>query len=130
LRKLKLFLVFILIGILNFFGFIIYLSSTNLPGGEVGMIPLGIALVSLITAIISIAFILLISLKLNISFLISILIYHIIYFILLIYNGLNPFAETESENIDISIIIIALIIGIGIIVINRLSKRMNIKLKI
>lgn len=108
---------------MNFFGSIIYLSISDLPGGEVGMLPFGIALVSGISALIAIAIELIITVKVNVSFKMSIIIYHLVYFGLLIYNGLSFSNEDGLSALDFAIVSIAIFIGVIIVAINEVNSQ-------
>jgi len=92
---LKILLLYFSIGILNMIIFIKYLESTGLPGGQVGMIPIGLMLGSLISLIISIIIYYLLRLKIKINTINSILLYEFIFLLVLIlaFDGMNPFEE-------------------------------------
>ena len=91
IKLLKFICLIIIIGVSNFIFSIIYLSSTNLPGGEVGMLPFLILIYSLIGLIISAIIYILIELKYKLSLTKYIWIYQIIYILILVYYNTNPF---------------------------------------
>lgn len=102
---LKILLLYLFIGVLNTMIFIRYLESTGLPGGEVGMAPMGIMLGSLISLIISISIYYLIRLKIKLNKIKSILLYEIIYLLILIFafGGTDPFKEGINNYNNISL---------------------------
>lgn len=102
----------ILIGFANAILFIPYMSIAKLPGGEVGMMPFAILIESGISAIFTILIYLISKLFKELNLIWTIFVYHIIYFGLLISQGLNlkELYKFKSWNYDLFIIIIALII--------------------
>lgn len=104
--------IFFLIGFLNTIIFIEYLKTTKLPGGDVGMAPFGVMLVSAITLAISVVVYLIINLNKKISIVGSIIIYHLVYFGVLIVWGLDwqNLFRMEYINLDLFVILIAIIV--------------------
>ncbi|MBX2967128.1 MAG: hypothetical protein KF845_13360 [Cyclobacteriaceae bacterium] len=82
---------FIGIGILNTIAFTFYLSTTGLPGGEVGMAPFLIAMESGIAIVLSTVIYLLVRNRFKVTTIRIILIYQVIYLLTLIFSGVNPF---------------------------------------
>ena len=120
--------VLILIGFANSILFITYMSIAKLPGGEVGMIPFAILIESGISAFFTIIIYLLSKLFKELNLINSIFVYHLIYFALLISQGLNlsELYKFKFWNYNLFIIIIAFLIW-GIIYI--ILKEKNAKFK-
>lgn len=79
---------YLLIGIANSVLYTLYLGTTGLPGGDIGMIPILIAISYLITVGASIAIVILLEfLKLNINYTKSIIIFHILYIVIIGWTG-------------------------------------------
>jgi hypothetical protein len=80
-KTLSLLLLYILIGISNLSFVNIYLSTSILPGGDIGMLPILIMILCLITTGISLAIVIIFHfLKKPLNYLKAILVYHLIYF--------------------------------------------------
>ena len=91
-------LIYIAIGTTNIIAFTLYLQSTGLPGGEIGMIPIMLIVGLLFTTILSIIIYLIISYKTNYSISYAVVIYQIIYLLTLIYAfGINPFVDAAND---------------------------------
>ena len=84
-------LIFIGIGILNTVAFTVYLSTTGLSGGEVGMAPLLIVMKSGIAIALATVTYFLIRNRIEVTTIKTILTYQVIYFLTLILSGVNPF---------------------------------------
>jgi len=120
-------------GILNTLIFIRYLDSTGLPGGEIGMAPMGIILGSIISLIISIIIYYLLQLKIKLNAIKSILLYEVIFLLVLIlaFGGMNPFEKeiTNYKNITLWIYLTSFITT-GIMIISYIIlKKIKIKTK-
>ena len=117
--------IFFVIGFLNTIIFIEYLKTTNRSGGEVGMMPIGIMIACGITLIFSSLVIGILKTKKNVSLNSSILIYHIIYFVVILYFGIElpELTNFSFKNIDLFIILIALFVWILAIAIAKLWKK-------
>ena len=89
-RLIKTILIFLGIGILNTVAFTVYLSTTGLPGGEVGMAPLLIVMESGIAIVLATVTYLLIRNRIEVTTIKTILTYQVIYFLTLIFSGVNP----------------------------------------
>jgi hypothetical protein len=90
-------LIFIGIGILNTVAFTVYLSSTGLPGGEVGMAPLLIVMESGIAIALATVTYLLIRNRIEVTTIKTILTYQVIYLLTLILSGVNPFDSDLTD---------------------------------
>jgi hypothetical protein len=91
-------LIYVAIGTTNIIAFTLYLQSTGLPGGEIGMVPYMLVIGLLITTIFAIIIYLIISYKTNYSISYAVVIYQIIYVLILIYAfGINPFAYPAND---------------------------------
>ncbi|WP_234111795.1 hypothetical protein [Chryseobacterium sp. R2A-55] len=120
--------ILILIGFANATLFIPYISIAKLPGGEVGMMPFAILIESGISALITIIIYLLSKFFKELNLINSIFVYHLIYFGLLISQGLNlrELYKFKSWNYDLFIIIIAFLIW-GLTYIILKGENANIK---
>ena len=117
IKLLKYIFLIIIVGVANFLLSILYLSSTNLPGGEVGMLPFLILIYSLIGLIIGTIVYILLELKYKLSLTKYIWIYQIIYTLILIYYKTNPFDsrfEGILNNWDLWIYLISIIVTLSI----------------
>jgi hypothetical protein len=90
-------LIFIGIGILNTVAFTVYVSTTGLPGGEVGMAPLLIVMESGIAIALATVTYLLIRNRIEVTTIKTILTYQVIYFMTLILSGVNPFDSDLTD---------------------------------
>ena len=108
----KYIVVFFAIGFLNTAIFVEYLKTTNRSSGEVGMIPIGIMLASLISLIVT--FIILGIFKNRLNIYRAIPIYHLIYFASVFILGIdvNNLLDFNFKNIDLFILIIALFVWV------------------
>jgi hypothetical protein len=127
-RIIKTIVMFIVIGILNTIVFTIYLGTTGLPGGEVGMLPLLIALESGITISLATLTYFLIRNKIEVTTIKTILIYQLIHVLTLISLGANPF-ESESTNNYVSLnqwtYLISFLVTVSLIITTKLVNRLN-----
>ncbi|MCW1960537.1 hypothetical protein [Chryseobacterium viscerum] len=103
--------ILLLIGILNTIITAEYIKLLKLPSGDVAMLPIGIMIVSAVSLAVSTILILAINLKKQINLTTSILIYHFIYFIAVIFFGLDwKISNFSFTNIDLFVIIIGFVI--------------------
>lgn len=128
-------LVYILIGIANAVLYTLYVGTTGLPGGSIGMIPIAIAIECLITVGASIAIVLLLEFfKLNINYTKSIIIFHIIYIAIIARTGFvslfgdwsDPYIQLDIWLIGIMLVIFLLSLFIAISLDNRIEKNQHI----
>lgn len=113
------------IGFLNTLLFTIYLTTTDLPGGEVGMAPFVIAIESLIAIFFSSVIYLLVRIKNDISLIKTVLIYQIVHFLILMISGVNPFNKEMSEglrNLSFWTYLISFFVTLSLVAILRLIK--------
>lgn len=96
-KLLKSFGLFVGIGLLNTIIFTLYLSISELPGGEVGMAPYLILLESAKAIIISTIVYLIFRNKFEVTTIRIILLYQVVYFLVLIIDGVNPFDDNHAE---------------------------------
>lgn len=96
-KLLKSFGLFVGIGLLNTIIFALYLSISGLPGGEVGMAPYLILLESAKAIIISTIVYLIFRNKFEVTTIRIILLYQVVYFLILIIAGVNPFDDNHAE---------------------------------
>lgn len=116
------------IAVLNLVAFVLYLSVSKLPGGDVGMVPFLVALESVIAGGISFIIYLLVRQRIIIDVTIVrlALIYQVVYLLVLLFSGVNPFNENLRDNLrDLSlwIYLISFMITIGIVVFFKLADR-------
>lgn len=129
-------LIYILIGIANSVLYTLYLGTTGLPGGNIGMMPILIILVCLITVGASIAIVLLLKFfKLKINYTKAIIIFHIIYTVLIGRTGFvalfgdlsDPYIQLEIWLTGIMLVIFLLSLFIAIRLDNRVNKVIEIE---
>jgi len=126
---LKTLVLFIVIGFLNTFIFIVYLSNTRFPGGEVGMAPFGIMLGSAIASVGSLLAYLLIRRRIEMTVTKSILTYQFAYALTLIIGGLNPWDNDLSDifkKLSQWTYLISFMVTVGLIVIIKLFDRFKV----
>ncbi len=115
------------IAVLNLVAFVLYLSVSKLPGGEVGMVPFLVALQSVIAGGISfIIYVLVRQRIINVTIVRLALIYQVVYLLVLLFSGVNPFNENLRDSLrDLSlwIYLISFMITIGIVVFFKLADR-------
>ena len=108
------------IAVLNLVAFVLYLSVSKLPGGEVGMVPFLVALESVIAGGISFIIYLLVRQRIiNVTIVRLALVYQVVYLLVLLFSGVNPFNENLTDNfrdLSLSIYLISFMITIGITV--------------
>ncbi|WKW45466.1 hypothetical protein P3875_06655 [Myroides sp. JBRI-B21084] len=116
-------------GFLNFTIFVQYIKSTNLPGGVIGMAPIGVLVASLITFILSLIIILVINKKRKITLTKAISIFFIIYFIIDIFFGLEikELLDFKYTNVDLFLILIALSVWTIVTMFIRISSKIVAK---
>jgi hypothetical protein len=120
---LKRFLLFIVIGVTNFVLSIFYLSFTNLPGGETGMVPFFIIYYSLIGLTFSSVLYIIFKKIYNLTIPRSILLYQIIYIIILIFNETNPFKnrfEGFIQNLNLWIYLFSFLATITLLLLYKI----------
>ncbi|WP_209391356.1 hypothetical protein [Chryseobacterium sp. RR2-3-20] len=111
MKTLQIFLtIYIVNAVLNFVVLTSLIKTTNYSGGEIGMVPVVVWLVSFIALIIALIISLVWNhykkLKLNVA----LSIYNIIYFVIFVYMGLNPINEMGFfKNVDLFVIISAVL---------------------
>src|SRR5690349_8720751 len=118
--------VFIGLGFLNSWIFALYLPTTGLPGGEVGMAPILIGIDSLITVIISTLIYLLIRNKINLTITKAILMYQIIYLLTLVFSGVSPLdinMNNDYGRLTLWTYLIPTFLAFGLIVITYLFNK-------
>ncbi|WP_117885794.1 hypothetical protein [Aureibaculum luteum] len=127
---------YVSIGIANSVLYTVYLGTTGLPGGNIGMLPILIVLMCLITFGASIAIVLLLKFfKLNINYTKSIIIFHIIYtavigrtgFVALFGDWSDPYIQLELSLTGIMLIIFLLSLFIASRLDHRVNKVIEIK---
>ena len=119
----KTILIFIGIGILNTVAFTVYLSTTGLPGGEVGMAPLLIVMESVIAIALATVTYLLIRNRIEVTTIKTILTYQLIYFLTLILSGINPFDSDLTDTFKTLTrwtYLISFLVTIGLIITTKL----------
>jgi hypothetical protein len=130
---LKILILYIVFCIVNPMLLSAYLKEKNLPGRDVGMMPVAIFIELLIAIPISLFLVYLIRKKVLINEIPSLWIYIVVVFTELMLAGLNPFEEEKEpayRNLEISIIVITLACSLFLIFLIRLFsrwKRMNIQ---
>jgi len=100
---------------------------TNLPGGDVGMLPMALAIELLIAIPISLLLIYLIRRKYQINEITSLWVYILVVFTILIFAGLNPFNKSESQeyrNLEIAIIVISITLSLFLTFLIRVLNRL------
>ena len=115
--------IFIGIGILNTVAFTVYLSTTGLPGGEVGMAPLLIAMESGIAILLATVTYLLIRNRIEVTAIKTILTYQVGYLLTLISSGVNPFDSDLTDvfkTLTMWIYLISFLVTIGLVVTTKL----------
>jgi hypothetical protein len=116
-------LIFIGIGILNTVAFTVYLSTTGLPGGEVGMAPLLIVIESGIAIALATVTYLLIRNRIDVTTVKTILTYQVAYLLTLVFSGVNPF-DNELTDVFKSLTrwtyLISFLVTIGLIMITKI----------
>ncbi|MDX1752074.1 MAG: hypothetical protein R3259_02735 [Salinimicrobium sediminis] len=132
-KFLKILLIYISMGILNTLIFIRYLESTGLPGGEIGMAPMGIILGSIFSLVISVIIYYLLQLKIKFNAIKSILLYEVIFLLVLIlaFGGMNPFENeiTNYKNITLWIYLTSFITTVIMIISYLIFKEIKTKTK-
>jgi hypothetical protein len=119
----KTILIFIGIGILNTVAFTVYLSTTGLPGGEVGMAPLLIVMESVIAIALATVTYLLIRNRIEVTTIKTIMTYQLIYFLTLILSGINPFDSDLTDTFKTLTrwtYLISFLVTIGLIITTKL----------
>ena len=119
----KTILIFFGIGILNTVAFTVYLSTTGLPGGEVGMAPLLIVMESVIAIALATVTYLLIRNRIEVTTIKTILTYQLIYFLTLILSGINPFDSDLTDTFKTLTrwtYLISFLVTIGLIITTKL----------
>lgn len=109
--------IFIGAGLLNTIIFTVYLSNTGLPGGEVGMFPLLIAMESGIAIVISTVTYLLIRNKIEVTTIRTILIYQVVYLLTLFVSNINPFDSDLTDvfkTLTLRIYLFSFLVTIGL----------------
>jgi hypothetical protein len=127
-RLLKTTGIFIGVGLLNTIIFTVYLSNTGMPGGEVGMFPLLIAMESGIAIILSTVTYLLIRNRIEITTIRVFLTYQIVYLLTLFISGINPFDKNLTDvfkTLTWWIYLISILVTIGLIMTNNLVNRLR-----
>ena len=129
-KSIKTLLIFLIIGILNTIIFIQYIKSTGLPGGEVGMVPFGVIIGSIICLVVSFIIYLLLDRKYIINVIKSILLYQFIYLLILIFafEGTNPFdkqLDKDSRDINLWIYLTSFIVTGSLIILNIIFRIIN-----
>jgi len=117
-RLIKTIIIFLGIGILNTVAFTVYLSTTGLPGGEVGMAPLLIVMESGIAIVLATVTYLLIRNRIEVTTIKTILTYQVIYLLTLIFSGVNPFDNDLTDTfktLTLWTYIISFLVTIGLI---------------
>ena len=115
--------IFIGVGLLNTIIFTVYLSNTGLSGGEVGMVPLLIAMESGIAIVLSTVTYLLIRNRIVVTTIRVILTYQVVYFLTLIFSGVNPFDNDLTDTFKTLtqwIYLISFLVTIGLIMTTKL----------
>ena len=79
------------IAVLNLVAFVLYLSASKLPGGDVGMVPFLVALKSVIAGGISFIIYLLVRQRIiiNVTIVRLALIYQVVYLLVLLFSGVH-----------------------------------------
>ena len=119
----KTILIFLGIGILNTVAFTVYLSTTGLPGGEVGMAPLLIVMESGIAIALATVTYLAIRNRVEVTTIKTILTYQVIYLLTLIFSGVNPFDNDLTDTFKTLTwwtYIISFLVTIGLIMTTRI----------
>jgi hypothetical protein len=122
----KIILILIFYSIINAILVGAYLSTSGLPGGNVGMLPLLILLAAIITIPISLLILYMIRLRKVIEIVQSIIANNFIYISVLVYFGINPFYSElgqEYAKLDFIILLISFMSsGISFIVFKIFNK--------
>ena len=122
-KLLKTILLFIGVGLLNTLIFTVYLSNTGLPGGEVGMFPLLIAMESGIAIVLSTVIYLVIRNRIEVTSIRTILTYQVVYFLTLILSGVSPFDNDLTDvfkTLTLWIYLISFLVTIGLTMTTKL----------
>jgi hypothetical protein len=115
--------IFIGVGFLNVIAFTFYLSTTGLPGGKVGMAPLLIAMESGIAIVLSTVIYLIARNRIEVTTIRTILTYQVVYFVTLIFCGVNPFDRDLTETFKTLTqwtYFISLLVTIGLVLTTKL----------
>jgi hypothetical protein len=120
--------IFIGVGILNTIVFTVYLNNTGLPSGEVGMLPLLIAMESGIAIILSTVIYLLIRSRIEITAIRVFLMYQLVYLVTLFFSGVNPFDKNLTDvfkTLTWLVYLFSFLVTIGLTMTTKLINRLR-----
>jgi hypothetical protein len=122
-KLIKTTVIFLGVGLLNTIIFTVYLRNTGLPGGEVGMFPLLIAMESGVAIVLSIVTYLIFRNRIEVTTIRTILTYQVVYFLTLIFSGVSPFDNDLTDvfkTLTLWIYLISFLLTIGLTMTTKL----------
>jgi hypothetical protein len=126
---LRVIFIYTILVLLHFFIYIYYIGTTGLPGGDVGMAPIAVFLVSSASALIASIIYFLFSLKYSLSFFTTVLIYQLSFLSFGVFLGgqnfWNVITNLNYSNVELAAYVISIALSLILILSNYIIKKIT-----